>query len=71
MRSPMVYGGGNLLIISNTMDMNGKQLYESPAAETIVVVQERMICGPSSEVKGSNSINAWGNGDSMTEDVYL
>jgi hypothetical protein len=67
----MVYGGGkNHVIISNAIDMKAKQMYESPAAEAVVVVQERMICGPS-EVKGTNTIKAWENGDTTTDEVYL
>ena len=50
--------------------MEHQQLYESPWAEVIIVAQEGFVCA-SEVINGSNSIKAWENGDSTTEDVYM
>ena len=49
------------------MNMNGKQMYESPATEVVVVTQERFICA--SEMKGR--IKTWGNGDFIEEELNI
>ena len=46
-----------------------KQHYETPSTDVIEAGYESPICG--SEVKGSSSINDWGNGGTMDDELYM
>ena len=46
-----------------------KELYEAPLTSVVDVKFEGIIC--TSDVKGSNSINDWGNGGTTNDDVYM
>ena len=46
-----------------------KQFYEAPVTMIIKVRHGSIIC--LSNVKGGNSINNWGNGETTNDEVYM
>ena len=51
------------------MKTKHKEFYEAPSARVLEMNQEGLICA--SDVKGGNSINDWGNGGIIDDEIYM
>ena len=51
------------------MKEEGKILYEAPSTTILEVRQEGVICN--SPLQGGNSIDGWGDGGTINDDIYM
>lgn len=52
-----------------SMKEEGKIFYEAPATTVVEIKTEGLVC--QSPVQSGNSINGWGDGGTINDDLYM
>ena len=53
------------------MEAKKKEFYEAPSANVIEVRQEGAICISAPRYEGESSVNAWIDGGTTDDDIYM